>query len=303
MEILRTPDERFAALPDFPWTPSYADVEADGVRVRMAYVDAGPADGPVVLLLHGEPTWSFLYRHMIGPLAGAGLRVIAPDLIGFGRSDKPAAREAYTYDRHVGWVRGLLDALDVQGVTLFCQDWGGLIGLRIVGEQPERFAGVVASNTGLPTGEHPLGAAFEVWCRYSQEVEDFEVGRIVDAGTSRQLTPAEIAAYDAPFPDDRFKAGARIFPTLVPAAPDAPGAEANRRAWEGLMRFERPFVTAFGDSDPITAGGDEHFQRLVPGAAGQNHRTVPAAHFCQEDAAHELASVVAGVALREGARR
>jgi haloalkane dehalogenase len=297
MEILRTPDDRFTDLPDFPWAPAYVDVEADGIAVRMAYVEAGPADGPVVLLLHGEPSWSFLYRFMIGPLAEDGFRVVAPDLIGFGRSDKPAARDAYSYDRHVAWLGGLLDALQLQDITLFCQDWGGLLGLRIVGEQLARFAAVVASNTGLPTGEQNLGPAFEAWRTYSQQAPDFPIGGIVNGGTGRDLTPQEIAAYDAPFPDDRYKAGARIFPTLVPAAPDAPGAAANRAAWTGLMAFERPFVTAFGDSDPITKGGDRPFQKLVPGAAGQAHRTVAgAAHFCQEDAGPELAQVVAETA-------
>jgi len=299
MEILRTPDERFADLPDWHWEPSYVEVEADGIRARMAYVDAGPADGRVVLLAHGEPSWSYLYRFMIGPLTEQGLRVIAPDLIGFGRSDKPVDRDAYSYDRHVAWLTGLLDALDLRDITLFCQDWGGLLGLRIVGEQPERFAGVVVSNTGLPTGEHSLGPAFEAWRAFSQQSEEFPIGHIVNGGTGRELSPQEIAAYDAPFPDDRYKAGARMFPALVPSEPDAPGAAANRAAWEGLMRFERPFVTAFGDSDPITKGGDAPFVKLVPGAAGQPHRTIEgAAHFCQEDAGPELAAIVAEVAQR-----
>jgi haloalkane dehalogenase len=302
MEILRTPKERFAAVPDFAWPIRCVEVEADGIAVRMAFVDAGPADGPVALLLHGEPSWSFLYRWMIGPLVEQGLRVIVPDLIGFGRSDKPAERSAYTYDRHVTWLADLLDALELRDITLFCQDWGGLLGLRIVGEQPERFAAVVASNTGLPTGEHPLGEGFEAWRRYSQEVEDFQVGRIVDGGTGRALSDAEIAAYDAPFPDDRYKAGARVFPALVPGSPDAPGAAANRAAWQGLLRFERPFVTAFGDADPITRGGDAVLQKLIPGAAGQPHRTLAgAAHFSQEDAGPELAALVASLALTAAA--
>jgi haloalkane dehalogenase len=297
MQILRTPEHCFDGLPDWHWPPSYAEVQADGIALRMAYVEAGPADGPVVLLAHGEPSWSYLYRWMIGPLADSGLRVIAPDLVGFGRSDKPADREAYTYDRHVAWLGGLLDTLRLDDITLFCQDWGGLLGLRIVGEQPDRFAAVVASNTGLPTGEHDLGPAFHAWRRYSQEVPDFPVGQIVDGGTSRPLTPAEIAAYDAPFPEERYKAGARAFPALVPATPDAPGAAANREAWKGLMQFQRPFITAFGDSDPVTKGGDAPLQKLVPGAAGQPHRTVAgAAHFCQEDAGAELAAIVAAAA-------
>ena len=296
MEILRTPEHRFERLPGFAWEPLYVDVEAEGVSLRMAYVEDGPADGPVVLLLHGEPSWSFLYRHMIGPLAASGCRVIAPDLVGFGRSDKPAERSAYTYDRHVGWVSSLLDALELQDITLFGQDWGGLIGLRIVGEQPGRFAAVVASNTGLPTGEQSLGEAFEAWRRFSQEAPSFDVGQIVNAGTARTLDGDEIAAYDAPFPDDRYKAGARQFPALVPTTPDAPGAAAARAAWEGLRTFDRPFVCAFGDSDPITRGGDEAFLELVPGAAGQAHRTIAeAAHFCQEDAGQALAETIMAV--------
>ncbi|WP_354701765.1 Haloalkane dehalogenase [Paraconexibacter sp. AEG42_29] len=297
MEILRTPEDRFADLPDFPWPASYAEVEADGIAVRMAYVEAGPSDGPVVLLLHGEPSWSFLYRFMIGPLADDGFRVIAPDLIGFGRSDKLVGTASYSYDRHARWVASLLDALGLDDITLFCQDWGGLLGLRIVGEQPGRFRAVVASNTGLPTGEQDLGPAFAAWRKFSQEVDEFPVGGIVNGGTGRELTAAEIAAYDAPFPDDSYKAAARIFPTLVPAEPDAPGAAENRAAWIGLAAFDGPFVTAFGDSDPITRGGDRPFQKLVAGAAGQTHHTVAgAAHFCQEDAGPELARIVADTA-------
>jgi haloalkane dehalogenase len=301
MQILRTPDACFADLPDFPWEPVYTEVSAEGLALRMAHVEAGPANGPVVLLLHGEPSWSFLYRAMIPPLAAAGFRVIAPDLIGFGRSDKPADRAAYSYDRHVGWVVSLLDALRLDDITLFGQDWGGLIGLRIVGEQPARFRAVVAANTGLPTGEHSLGPAFEAWRRFSQESPRFEVGRIVNNGTYRELSAAEIAGYDAPFPDDTFKAGARAFPVLVPQTPDAPGAAANRAAWVGLAAFDRPFVTAFGDSDPITGGMAAPLQKLIAGAAGQEHRILPnAAHFCQEDAPAELAALVVRAA-RAGA--
>jgi haloalkane dehalogenase len=301
MQILRTPDDRFAGLPDFPWEPAYTDVSADGVTLRMAYVQAGPADGPVVLLLHGEPSWSFLYRWMIGPLAAEGFRVIAPDLIGFGRSDKPAAREDYSYDRHVGWVRSLLDALGLADITLFCQDWGGLIGLRLVGEQPERFRAVVAANTGLPTGEHSLGPAFEAWRSYAQETPVFRAGKIVNGGSVRQLSDAEMAAYDAPFPDETYQAGARVFPMLVPASPDAPGAAANRAAWQGLRGFDRPFRTAFGDSDPITGGMAAPLQKFIAGAQGQEHRIVEGAgHFCQEDAGPELAEIVARAA-RAGA--
>lgn len=294
MQILRTPDERFADLPDFPWPARYVEVDGpDAPAVRMAYVEAGPADGPVVVLLHGEPSWSFLYRKMIGPLAAAGCRVLAPDLIGFGRSDKPAATGDYSYARHVAWVWSWFAQLDLREVTLFCQDWGGLIGLRIVGEHPERFARVVAGNTFLPTGDQPLGKAFEVWREYCLTTPTLEIGSIVGKGTARGLAAAVQAAYDAPFPDDTFKAGARVFPALVPASPDDPAAPANRAAWESLMRFEKPFVTAFGDSDPITRGADGLLQALIPGTRGQDHVTIErAGHFLQEDAGEEIAAVV-----------
>lgn len=298
MEILRTPDDRFANLPGFPWEPRYAEVEADGVRLRIAYVDEGPRDATPVLLLHGEPTWSYLYRSMIGPLLDAGLRVVAPDLVGFGRSDKPAEREAYTYARHVGWIAGLVvGTLDLRGAILFGQDWGGLIGLRLVGEHEDRFAAVVASNTFLPTGDRPLGEGFDAWKRFSQETPDFPVGRIVNGGTTRALSEAEVAAYEAPFPEERFKAGARQFPALVPASPEDPAVPANRAAWEVLRRWTKPFVCAFGDQDPITRGADAVLTKLIPGAEGQPHETLAGAgHFSQEDAGARLAEIVVATA-------
>jgi haloalkane dehalogenase len=302
MDILRTPDERFADLPDFPWAPQYADVTAEGHTVRMAYIDEGPRDGRPVLLLHGEPSWSFLYRSMVAPLAAAGLRVVAPDLIGFGRSDKPAAREDYTYARHVAWVADLVARhLDLRGATLFGQDWGGLIGLRVAAEHEERFAAIVASNTFLPTGDQSLGEGFEAWRAFSQQVPEFPVGRIVDGGTARALSDAEIAAYDAPFPDESYKEGARQVPVLVPAGPDDPAAAANRAAWDVLRAWRKPFVCAFGDQDPITRGADAVLRKLIPGAEGQTHETLAgAAHFSQEDAGPRLAEIVAAVARKAG---
>jgi haloalkane dehalogenase len=298
MENLRTPDERFQDLPDFPWESHYAEVSADGATVRMAYLDEGPEDGQAVLLLHGEPSWSYLYRKMIPPLLEDGLRVVAPDLIGFGRSDKPASKDDYTYARHVQWLTDLVvRELDLRDVVLFCQDWGGLLGLRLVAEHPERFASVVASNTMLPTGDHDPGEAFRAWREFSLTAEGFDIGRIVNAGTVSELSPEEIAAYDAPYPDDSFKAGARKFPSLVPIAPDDPEAPANRAAWEVLKRWEKPFVCAFGDSDPITRGGDGVLQQLIPGAAGQPHATLQGVgHFSQEDGGAELARVVINIA-------
>jgi haloalkane dehalogenase len=295
VEVLRTPDDRFADLPEFPYDPRYLQVDdGDGGTLRIAYVEDGPADGEPVLLLHGEPSWSFLYRRIIALLAGAGLRVVAPDLVGFGRSDKPARREDHSYARHVEWLRAaLFDRLDLRGVTLVCQDWGGLLGLRLVAEHPDRFARVVAANTGLPTGDHPMSEAFLAWQRFASTAERFDVGRIVQNGTLTDLPPEVVAGYDAPFPDDRYKAGARVFPSLVPTGPDDPASAANRAAWEALARFDKPFLTAFSDGDPITGGGDRVFRKLIPGAQGKPHTTLPGGgHFLQEDVGPELAQVV-----------
>ena len=295
MEVLRTPDERFAALPDFPYEPRCAEVDdGDGGTLRIGYVEAGPADGETVLLLHGEPSWSFLYRRVIPVLAEAGLRAVAPDLVGFGRSDKPARQEDHSYARHVEWLRAaLFDRLDLRGITLVCQDWGGLLGLRLVGEHPDRFARVVAANTGLPTGDHPMSEAFLAWQRFATTAERFDVGRIVQNGTVSDLPEDVVAGYDAPFPDDRYKAGPRVFPSLVPTRPDDPAAAVNRAAWEALTRFDKPFLTAFSDGDPITGGGDRVFQKLVPGAQGRDHVTLAGGgHFLQEDVGPELARVV-----------
>ncbi|HEV7526535.1 MAG TPA: haloalkane dehalogenase [Acidimicrobiia bacterium] len=295
MKSLRTPDDRFVDLPDFPFAPHYVEVDdTDGGTLRIHYLDEGPSTGPIVLLMHGEPSWSFLYRKMIPVLTAAGLRCIAPDLAGFGRSDKPTERSDYTYARHVEWMRAaLFDALDLRDVTLVGQDWGGLIGLRLVGEHPDRFARVVVANTYLPTGDRPAGEAFLGWQRFSQTVEDFAVGFIVGAGCHAKPSDAVLAAYDAPFPDDTYKAGARQFPMLVPTTPDDPAADANRKAWETLRAFDKPFLTAFSDQDAITKGGDDSFRQEVPGCAGQPHTTIEGGgHFLQEDKGAELARVV-----------
>jgi haloalkane dehalogenase len=289
VEFLRTPDDRFQNLPGYAFAPHY--VEVDGLRVH--YVDEGPRTPGVVLMLHGEPSWSFLYRKMIPIVVAAGHRVVAPDLIGFGRSDKPARREDYTYQRHVDWLRGTVEKLDLREITLVCQDWGGLLGLRLVGEHPERFARVVAANTFLPTGDRPPTEAFLAWRKYSQETPRFDVGRIVQGGCAMPLAPEVVAAYDAPFPDDRYLAGARQFPALVPVSPDDPAAAANRAAWETLRRWEKPFVTAFGDKDPITRNAQYVLQREIPGAKGRTHPTIEGGgHFLQEDRGEALAAVV-----------
>ncbi len=294
MEYLRTPDERFADLPDYPFAPHYLQVDdGEGGSLRLHYLDEGPAAADPVLLLHGEPSWSYLYRKMIPILVARGHRVIAPDLIGFGRSDKPLRREDYSYQRHVDWVRAALEQLDLQRITLVCQDWGGLIGLRLVAERPERFARVVAANTMLPTGDHSPGPAFEQWQQFSQQVPVFPAGGVIKGGTVNPLPQAVIDAYDAPFPDERYKAGARQFPLLVPIRPDDPAAPANRAAWAELANWRKPFLTAFSDSDPVTAGGDRLMQKLIPGTQGQAHTTITGAgHFLQEDKGEELAGVV-----------
>ena len=289
MQTLRTPDERFASLPGYPFAPHY--VEVDGVRIH--YVDEGPRDAEPILMFHGEPSWSYLYRKMIPLFTSAGYRAIAPDLVGFGRSDKPMQRSDYTYQRHVDWMRGVIESLDLQRITLVGQDWGGLIGLRLAAEMEPRFARIVAANTFLPTGDTPPGEAFLNWQRYSQESPRFNPGRIVKGGCVTELSQEVIDAYNAPFPDDSYLAGAREFPALVPTTPNDPASEPNRRAWEVLRRWEKPFLTAFSDSDAITRGGDIFFQRTVPGTKGQPHTTITGAgHFLQEDKGEELAKVI-----------
>jgi len=298
MDVIRTPDNRFESLPDYPFAPHYALVPTiDNGRdseVRVHYLDEGPSDAAPVLLMHGEPSWSYLYRRMIPPLVAAGHRVIAPDLVGFGRSDKPMKQQDYTYARHVAWMSALVfDRLDLTDITFFGQDWGGLIGLRLVAAQPDRYARVVIGNTGLPTGHGPASEAFLAWQKFSQETPDFPVGKIVSGGTAGGLDPAVVAAYDAPFPDDRFKAGARIFPTLVPTSADDPSSPDNERAWAVLSEFKKPFVLAYSDSDPITKGGDAPFRAKVPGAQGRAHTTIEGGgHFLQEDKPHEVAQVI-----------
>jgi haloalkane dehalogenase len=302
MEALRTPDERFADLPGYPFEPHYLQVpDGEGGDLRVHYLDEGPGSagasggaGPV-LLLHGEPSWSYLYRKMIPVLTGAGLRVVAPDLVGFGRSDKPSKRTDYTYQRHVDWlVAALFDQLDLGNITLVGQDWGGLLGLRLVAEHPDRFDRVVAANTFLPTGDRDPGEAFLAWQKFSQEVPELPVGRIVAGGCVTPMAPEVQAAYDAPFPDESYKEGARQFPLLVPTQPHDPASGANRAAWDVLRGWNKPFLTAFADSDPITRGAERHLQEQIPGTKGQAHTTIEGAgHFLQEDRGEQLARVVA----------
>ncbi len=295
MDVLRTPEDHFADVPGYDHPPRYVDVDAgDGSpSLRMAYVDAGAPEAPVCLMLHGEPSWGFLYRRVVDAVVGAGFRAVVPDLVGFGRSDKPAAPEDYTYARHVGWVRSFVEAVGLRDATLLCQDWGGLIGLRLVGEQPDRFAAVVAANTFLPVGDPP-SQDFLDWRAFSQRADDpFPVAWVLQNATATTLAPEVLAAYEAPFPDPSFTAGARRFPVLVPIEPDDPGAVDNRAAWRGLAAFARPFVTAFSDGDPVTRGGDRALQRAVAGAQGQPHVVLEGGgHFLQEDVGDELGAVV-----------
>lgn len=293
MKVLRTPDERFAALPGYNFAPHYTDItDDDGTALRIHHVDEGAPNAAPILLMHGEPSWSFLYRRMIAGLAARGHRVVAPDLVGFGRSDKPAAQDDYTYERHVRWMSDWLTGNDLRNITLFCQDWGGLIGLRLVAAFPDRFARVVVANTGLPIGTGRTDA-FQQWLDFSQSVPVLPVGEIVSMGTVRGLSAAEKAAYDAPYPEEEFKAGARRFPALVPITPEHGSVAENKAAWKVLERFEKPFLTAFSDGDPVSKGGERIFQERVPGAKGRPHVTIKGGgHFLQEDKPDELVEVI-----------
>jgi len=294
MKFLRTDDSCFDNLPDYAFSPNYLMVDDfEGGQLRVHYLDEGPKDAAPILLMHGEPSWCFLYRKMIPILTAAGHRVIAPDLIGFGRSDKPSHRLDYTYQRHVDWMSSVLQQLQLKDITLVCQDWGGLIGLRLATEHSENFTAIVAANTMLPTGDHDPGEAFKNWQKFSQETPEFNAGKIIKGGTTTELSPAVISAYNAPYPDESYKEGARQFPLLVPISPDDPATEKNRAAWQVLSQWKKPFLTAFSDTDPITAGGDKLMQKLIPGTAGLQHTTImDGGHFLQEDQGEKLAEVV-----------
>lgn len=291
MEFVRTPEDRFGPMDGFDYEPARAEL-SDGLS--MAYVETGPTEGPTVVLVHGEPTWGYLYRRMIPTLTAAGLRVVVPDLIGFGRSDKPIDRADYSYAAHVEWLReALFDVLDLNDIYYVGQDWGGLLGMRLLAEQNDRFAGVVMGNTGLPTGDKPMP---DVWQKFRQMVEKsdhLDVSRMVDSGCLRDLSDAELAAYAAPFPDEEHGAGVRTFPGLVPNTPENPASADNKAAWERLSRTTTPFLCAFSDKDPITAGGDRWMREKIPGAAGQPHTTIEGAgHFLQEDQPERFATVI-----------
>lgn len=286
MTALRTPDSRFESLPDFPYTPRFHELRSG---LRLAYVDEGPREAPAVLMLHGEPTWSFLYRKMIPVFTAAGLRAIAPDLIGFGRSDKPPRMADYSYQSHMDWLREWIEALDLRGLTLICQDWGSLLGLRMAAEHEARFDRIVVANGFLPTGDRPANRAFRLWRAFAMYSPWFPIGRIVNSGVVNKLSPAEIAAYDAPFPSSAYKAGARAFPRLVPTTPDDPAAPANRAAWDKLGQWRKPFLCLFGAGDPILGRADAPLLEHVPGAQGHPHARLRGGHFVQEDQGAEIA--------------
>lgn len=327
MKALRTPDEQFENLPDYPFSPNYLNIDdTEGGELRVHYLDEGPRDGPVVLLMHGQPVWSYLYRYMIPPLVEAGYRVVVPDLIGFGRSDKPTEQKDYTFARHVAWMSDWLTQLDLTDITVFFQDWGSLIGLRLVAAFPERFGRVVLANGGLPAGMIPpmlgrvlqwvyprieivkaeqLRAKFRVkwgvpgflyWRKYAAQSPDFSIADVMRVTAKGSLSNDVLAAYEAPFPDQSYMAGARQFPTLVPIFHNEPEVQENKAAWRVLREFKNPFMLAFSDNDPVTAGGDKKFLEQVPGCEGVEHRTVTnAGHFLQQDQPEQCVQAILDV--------
>lgn len=287
-KIIRTPENRFEKLHGYDFHSKYIDLEEG---LRMHYLDEGSPSNPIVLLLHGEPSWSYLYRKMI-PVLSDKFRVIAPDLIGFGKSDKFIDKKEYSYQKHVDWVSSFITRMKLEKVLLFCQDWGGLIGLRIITEISDRFDMVVASNTTLPTGLIPMPESFLKWREYSQYSPGFNIGKVIDMGTVKDLPEEIYDSYNAPFPNEDYKAGARIFPTLVPIEQDDPESIKNRAAWEKLKSWDKPFLTIFGSKDTIMMGAEKAFQKLVPGAIGQDHKILNAGHFIQEEKGEELAELM-----------
>ena len=294
VKVLRTPDGRFESLPDFPFEAHYVEIGNKwGPSLRIHYLDEGSVDAPTVVMLHGEPTWSYQYRTLLPPILRAGYRVLAPDLIGFGRSDKPACTEDYTYELMVDWMGEWFDEVDPKRVTLIVHGWGGLIGLRVVANGMRRFARVIAMNTGLPTGRQAMSAEFTTWQMMARNMPVLPVGHIINGACFVDLNPEVVAAYDAPFPAEEFKSGVRALSSLMPVKPDDPGAIENRTAWRSLRRFKKPFMTAFSYLDPMTGGTEEVFKTTVPGATGQPHtRLRQAGHFVTEDRPERLNKVI-----------
>jgi haloalkane dehalogenase len=307
--VLRTAETRFTGLRDFAYAPRYLEVADPSLgQLRMAMIDEGPRTAPVALLLHGEPTWSYLYRKMIPRITAAGFRAVAPDFIGFGRSDKPRGREHYSYAGFVSWLSQFVTALDLRQITLVCQDWGGPIGLSVLAREPGRFAAVLAANTLLPNCEPPPagvadwpGDLIANWVATAAAAEDLPVSGIIAAVCRRAPTADVLSAYDAPFPDAGFKSGVLAFPGLIPIRPEMAGVQENRRVWSVLEQFRRPFLTAFSDADPTTAPWADVFRRRIPGAAGQPHTQIrDAGHFLQEEQGEALADVLVELLKRAG---
>jgi len=289
MSIIRTPESRFNKLPNYPFSPNYIDVDG----IRMHYVDEGPKDGKVILMMHGEPSWSYLYRHMIPVCVAAGHRVIAPDLIGFGKSDKLTEMTDYSYKKHMDWMQSFIDQLDLNQITLVCQDWGSLIGLRLAAENDEKFSAIVLGNGMLPTGdEKRIPTAFKIWQKFAMYSPWFPIARIVESGIFKGFSKQERKAYDAPFPSAKYKVGARAFPRLVPTTPNDPANEANKSAWKILEKWNKPFLTLFSNGDPIMRGLDKMFLERVPGCKDMPHKTLIGGHFLQEDSGAEFAQAV-----------
>jgi len=288
IDSIRTPETRFKSLPNYQFDANYIDVDG----LRMHYVDEGPQEADPILMLHGEPSWSYLYRHMIPICAAAGHRVIAPDLIGFGKSDKPTNVKDYSYQSHMDWLRSFIEQLDLTNITLVCQDWGSLLGLRLAAENESRFKAIVLGNGSLPTGAEKIPKAFKIWKTFALNSPWFPIARIVEFGSFKSFSKDERRAYDAPFPNSKYKAGTRAFPALVPTTTDNPATKANQAAWKTLEKWEKPFVTAFSNGDPINRGGDKYIHKRIPGTKGMNHVTLKGGHFLQEDSGAEFAEVV-----------
>ena len=294
MEILRTPDEYFTDLDGYRFSPNYINVQAEETpALRMHYLDEGKADGEIILLLHGQPTWSYLYRKMIPVLVSGGFRVIAPDLIGFGKSDKPADTGDYTYARHTTWLVDFIQKLKLNNVNVFMQDWGGLLGLRIAGYHEHFFSRIFAANTGLPVGGMQMPEEWLFFKKLCASAKKLPIGRILKSGCVSDLSDSVLAGYRAPFLDEKHQSGAKIFPSLIPLEVENPEALVNRKAWENLRNWKKPFLTLFSDSDPITRRGDLFFRRMIPGTKNMPHQTiVGAGHFLQEDKGVQLAEII-----------
>ncbi|MDH5355108.1 MAG: haloalkane dehalogenase [Gammaproteobacteria bacterium] len=288
MSYLRTPEIRFKRLPNYQFEGNYIDIDG----LRMHYVDEGSKNIDPILMLHGEPTWSYLYRHMIPICVAAGHRVIAPDLIGFGKSDKPIKVSDYSYQAHIDWLLSLLDQLNLYNITLVCQDWGSLLGLRLAAENSERFKAIVVGNGMLPTGEEKIPSAFKKWRAFASYSPWFPIARIVEYGSFKSFSKDERRAYNAPFPSSKYKAGARAFPALVPTTSDDPASKANKAAWRELKKWKKPFLTTFSNGDPFSRGGDLYLQQNIPGSKNLPHITLKGGHFLQEDSGTEFAQAI-----------